>query len=50
MAVKSGLSYASMPTGFASSRHRVPLFTIALRMMSSFRMQAVNAHFFALLA
>jgi hypothetical protein len=29
------------------TRHGVALFTIALRIVSSFRMQAVNATFFA---
>ena len=31
----------------AATRHDVPLFSIALRIVSSLRMQAVNASFFA---
>jgi len=34
-------------SGLAASRHAVPLFSIALRIVSNFRMQAVNANFFA---
>jgi hypothetical protein len=47
IAVESKVSYGSAPTGVASRRHSVRLFTIALRIVSSFRMQAVNANFFA---
>lgn len=31
----------------AATRHGIPLFSIALRIVSSFRMQTVNANFFA---
>jgi hypothetical protein len=37
----------SQAGGLAATRHGVPLFSIALRMVSSLRMQAVNANFFA---
>lgn len=45
--ITSGVSYASAPAGSITCRHGVRLFTIALRMVSSFRMHAVNASFFA---
>ena len=47
IAIESRRSYTSAQIGSASCRHGVPLFTIALRMVSSFRIQAVNASFFA---
>ncbi len=48
IAIMSQLSYASAATNSAACRHGVLLFTMALRIVSSFRMQAVKASFFAL--
>lgn len=47
IAIESRLPYASVQTGSILCCHGVPLFTIALRIVSSFRMQAVSASFFA---
>lgn len=47
IAIESGLSCASAQTGSIPRRHGVRLFTIAFKMVSSFRMQAVNSTFLA---
>jgi len=47
IAIESGVSYASAQAGSLACRHGVLLFTIALRMVRSVRMQAVSASFFA---
>lgn len=41
------VSYVSAQVGSLAYRHGVRLLTIAFKMVSSFRMQAVNANFFA---
>ena len=47
IAIESGVSYASAQAGSIACSHDVLLFTIALRMVRSFRMHAVSASFFA---
>lgn len=47
IAIESVVSNASAHAGPVVCRHGVRRFTIAFRMVSSLRMQAVNASFFA---
>lgn len=47
IAMESGLSYASTLAGSIPRCQGVPLLTMALRMVSSVRMQAVSTSFFA---